>query len=59
MEDITLETKISILKSGLRKYEIAKKLNMQPSNFSRLLREGVTKEKKELIEKAISELKEV
>lgn len=40
----------------VRLWQIAEKLNMQDSNFSRLLRHELTEDKKEEIRKIIDEL---
>lgn len=42
----------------VRLWQIAEKLNMQDSNFSRLLRHELTEDKKEEIRKIIDELAE-
>lgn len=43
-------------KKRVKLWQIAEKLNMQDSNFSRLLRHELTEDKKEEIRKIIDEL---
>lgn len=50
------DLKKAIYQSCRKNYEIAKQLNMAPSNFSALLRYELSKNKKDEILKAIKEM---
>ena len=49
-------TRISILKSGFKNYEIAEQMGITQYHLSRLLRTRLSKQNKERILKAIQEL---
>lgn len=57
MRKPNLDIEIAILKSGLKKWQIAEKLGLQDCNFSRKLRKELPKEEKERIFQIIKELK--
>lgn len=50
------EIRMSILKSGLKQWQIANALGMAESNFSAMLRNELADEKKEVILKKINEM---